>query len=209
MTSISHILKRIKKFDAYFSEKYVAPEYTRAWELNKKHGINLNPLSPFSAFILKYIIKKTKPHTILEIGTSGGYSALSMANVLQKINPTAQLYTVEKSLPKIDIAKVHISQSGLKNISLLENDAIEVVNNWKSICPHQINILFLDADRKRYLDFLQQAEQHLSEHALVIADNVRSHPDDVRAFTEYMKHSGKYSTYIVPFSKGLLIAKKK
>ncbi|MBZ4283910.1 class I SAM-dependent methyltransferase, partial [Streptococcus pneumoniae] len=89
---------------------------------------------------------------ILEIGTSGGYSVLNMASVA----PTAHIYTIEKSAPKAEIARVHIKQSGFNNIILLESDAHEVIKNWTGT----IVLLFLDADRKHYLTFLKALEQH-------------------------------------------------
>ncbi len=202
--TLKQVLKKIRNFGAYFSESYIAPEYARAWELNKRHGINLNPLSPFSAFILKFMIRKHKPRTILEIGTSGGYSVLSMASAAR----TAHIYSIEKSAPKAEIARVHIKEAaraGIQNIMLIESDAREALTTWKG----NIDLLFLDADRKNYLNFLKQVELFLSPNALIIADNVKSHPDDVKDFIAYMKNSGKYKTFIVPFSKGLLVAKKK
>jgi predicted O-methyltransferase YrrM len=209
MSEIKNILKRIRNFNTYFSEKYVASEYTHAWRLNKYHGINLNPLSPFSAFILKYAVRQDRPETILEIGTSGGYSALCMASTLARVQSSAHIYTIEKSAPKAEIARVHIHQSSLKNITLFESDAIEIINRWQEISTKPIDLLFLDADRKNYLNFLEKLEPYLSSEALVIADNVTSHPEDVRDFVNYMKTSGKYETYVVPFSKGLLVGKKK
>lgn len=201
MTVIKSILHRIRNFDRHFSEKNLAPMYKHAWELNRRHAIKLNPLSPFSAFILKCLIRKQKPQTILEIGTSGGYSALSMALAA----PYSHIYTVEKSAPKAEIARVHIQESGLQNIELIESDAMQVIQSWNK----PIDVLFLDADRKNYLNFLKQLESHLTPHALVIADNVKSHPDDVKDFVTYMKNSGKYKTHIILFSKGLLVARKK
>jgi predicted O-methyltransferase YrrM len=128
-----------------------------------------------------------------------------MASVLNDISPSAHIYSIEKSAPKAEIARVHIYQSGLSNIELFELDANDVIQNWNK----PIDLLFLDADRKKYLTFLQQLESHLNTHALVVADNVKSHPEDVKEFIAYMKTSGKYKTYIIPFSKGLLVAKKK
>jgi predicted O-methyltransferase YrrM len=171
MTPIKNILLRIQNFNGHFSEKNLEPEYKHAWELNKHHGINLNPLSPFSAFILRYLLKKEKPQTVLEIGTSGGYSAITMANT----TPYAHIHTIEKSAPKAEIARVHIKESGLQNIELYESDATQIIQSWSK----PIDVLFLDADRKNYLNFLKQLESHLTPHALVIADNVKSHPDDV------------------------------
>ena len=116
----------------------------------------------------------------------------------------ADVYTIEKSAPKAEIARVHIKESKLRNITLLESDAMNIVEQWSK----PIDILFLDADRKNYLNFLHKLESHLTPHAYVIADNVTSHPDDVKDFVHYLKTSHHYRTFIVPFSKGLLVAKK-
>ena len=201
MKSIKKILFKIQDFENFFSEKYVYWKYAKAWELNRRHGITLNPLSPFSAFILKCLVRRQRAKTILEIGTSGGYSAITMAYATRQ---HAHIYTIEKSAPKAEIARIHFAESELKNVTLIEDDAMEVIKKWDK----KIDVLFLDADKKNYTKFLQALEKHLSPDALVIADNVKSHPHEVTEFIHYMKNSSDYKTYIIPFSKGLLVAKR-
>lgn len=203
MNKLEQIYKNIENFDSVFGDDFIAPEYAKAWELNKNHGIKLNHLPKESALYIQNLIKENKPKIILEIGTSGAYSALHMAEVANEYG--GKVITIEKSAPKAEIARVHIRESGLDNIELMEDKAEFVIPNFK----FEIDFLFLDADRKRYKEFLIESEPHLSPNAIIIADNVENFKDEVQDFLNYIKQNPQYASEILPLPNGLLIAKSR
>jgi caffeoyl-CoA O-methyltransferase len=200
---IESILKTIESFDTVFNDTHAVPPYERAWELNRNHGIKLNCLPKESALYIQNLIKERKPATILEIGTSGGYSALHMAVVAQEYG--GEIYTIEKSAPKAEIARVHFAQSKLPNIHLLEEDAKEIIANWTK----PIDFLFIDADRKQYKNFLISLEPHLSPGATIIADNVINYKSDVEDFLSYITSNTHYDTELLTFDNGLIHSRTK
>ncbi len=196
-------LNKIEKFEEFFNDNGCTPEYSSAWEKNKKHGIALNYLKPESSLFLHNLIAQKKPLTVLEIGTGGAYSTIVIADALTQLANGGHIYTLEISAPKADIARVHIAASELENITLIEGDA-EVI--LKDQILTNIDVLFIDAYRKRYKDFLIMCEPMLSVGAFIVADNITSHPDDVQDFLAYVKESGKYDSEIIPIGSGLLVA---
>ncbi len=196
-------LNKIERFNDFFNDNGCAPEYTSAWEKNKKHGIALNYLKPESSLFLHNLIKQKKPLTVLEIGTGGAYSTIVVGDALAQINNGGHVYTLEISAPKADIARVHIQNSELQNITLVEGDA-EVI--LKDHILTNIDVLFIDAYRKRYKDLLMMCEPMLNAGAFIVADNITSHPEDVQDFLAYVKESGTYDYEIIPIGSGLLVA---
>ncbi len=203
MNKLEQIYKNIENFDSVFGDDFIAPEYAKAWELNKNHGIKLNHLPKESALYIQNLIKENKPKIILEIGTSGAYSTLHMAKIANEYG--GKVITIEKSAPKAEIARVHIRESGLDNIELMEEKAEEVFKKWDK----PLDMLFLDADRKKYKEFLITLEPHLSPSAIIIADNVENFKDEVQDFLNYIKQNPQYASEILPLPNGLLIAKSR
>lgn len=203
LKNTSRILTKIESFEQYFSDSGCTPEYQIAWEKNRSHGIALNYLKPESALLVHNLVMTKKPLTVLEIGTGGAYSTLVIGDALAQLNNGGHIYTIEKSTPKIEIARVHIAESELGNITLIEGDANEIL---KQEIITKVDILFIDAARKHYKDFLIMCEPMLNVGAFIIADNINSHPEDVQDFLSYIKDSGKYDSEIVSIGSGLLIA---
>lgn len=201
--NLEKILNAIENFDEFFGEKYVAPEYIQAWELNKKHGITLNPLPPKSREFICNLITEKKPKVILEIGTGAGGTTICIAEKASFYG--GEITTFERSAPKAEIARVHIKISGLQNILLFEKDAMEVINSWNK----PIDLLFLDADRKHYLDFFMILEKHFQENCIILADNVLNYKRDVINFINHIASDSHYDSSILPIDNGLLYASKK
>jgi predicted O-methyltransferase YrrM len=122
---------------------------------------------------------------------------------MAQIGNGGHIYTLEMSAPKIEIARAHIAASELQNITLIEGDA-EVI--LKDQILTNIDVLFIDAYRKKYKEFLIMCEPMLNAGAFIIADNITSHPEDVQDFLAYIKGSGKYDSEVVPIGSGLLVA---
>ena len=81
-----------------------------------------------------------------------------------------------------------------------------------------IDILFLDLEKSRYLEAVEKIKNNLSEDALIIADNVLWHgkvvdenPDNktksIKEFNEYMFRN--FNSVILPIRDGVLLAMKK
>ncbi len=199
MDSIKSTLNKIENFSKYFSTDFVAPEYLNAWKLCKKHDVYLHPLPPKSSLYLENIIKEKQPKTILEVGTGGGYSAITFANAAKEYG--GKVYTIEKSAPKAEIARVHFKESGIDNISLIENKAEDILKDWNA----PIDFLFLDADRKRYKEFLTALEPFFKTGTIIAADNVINFKEEVGKFIDYIMKNPCYSAEILTLPNGLLV----
>ena len=115
---------------------------------------------------LKFLAGSIGAKKILEIGTFGGYSALSMAEALPE---DGSLFTCDVDPVAIAFARRYFSQSEHgKKISLVEGPAIE---SLKSL-PGPFDMAFIDADKVNYLNYYEAILPKIRQGGLIIVDNV-------------------------------------
>ena len=82
--------------------------------------------------LLKFLLKFTKPKSILEVGTAIGFSALLMSEYAPE---DCHITTIEKYEKRIPIAKENFRKAGREDrITLLEGDATEILRELEGTC---------------------------------------------------------------------------
>jgi predicted O-methyltransferase YrrM len=152
---------------------------------------SLPSIGPVKGEILRDIISKYKPKTILEIGTLHGYSAILMADMLPD---DGKLITIEKDTNLFSITMKNVEDAGLSHI-------IEVINEdgLKGIPllqKQKFDLMFLDAIKSEYLKYLKLAEENnlLSDRVVVVADNVLLYANEMQDYLQYVRTSGRYKS---------------
>ncbi|MGO8873910.1 MAG: O-methyltransferase [Acidimicrobiales bacterium] len=107
--------------------------------------------------------------SVLEIGTFGGYSALSMAAGLA---PGGRITTCEISDEHAAFARRHIAASPhADRIEVVVGPAIETIAGL----PGPFDLVFIDADKAAYPDYFEVVLPKLSPRGLIAADNTLWH----------------------------------
>ncbi|UCG47506.1 MAG: class I SAM-dependent methyltransferase [Phycisphaerales bacterium] len=115
---------------------------------------------------------------VVEIGTSTGYSGIWFGMALQKTG--GKLTTFEIDAQRAATARANFKRAGMADIiTLVEGDAHQEVKKVKD----PIDILFLDADKEGYIDYLNKLLPLIRSGGLVIAHNISGRMADPR----YMK----------------------
>ena len=115
---------------------------------------------------------------VVEIGTSTGYSGIWFGMALQKTG--GKLTTYEIDAQRAATARANFKRAGMTDIiTLVEGDAHEEVKKLKD----PIDILFLDADKEGYIDYLDKLLPLVRPGGLVIAHNINTRMADPK----YMK----------------------
>ena len=165
--------------------------------------------------LLSLISKIKKPNYILEIGTFTGYSALCLAEGLKK---GGEIHTIDKNEELLQIQNKYFKKSGYSdNIFQYTMDAsimLEKINR-------KFDIIFLDADKKNYVNYLNIITNILNKNGILITDNVLgygkvlgkiSEKDKetiaIREFNKKLKNNKKFQTIILPFRDGISISIK-
>ena len=162
-------------------------------EIGKKQF--MPSIGPIKGKIISDIIRGYKPKKILEIGSLYGYSAILIANVMSGYDDDddIKVVTIEIDKNNGDIAKGNIKDAELLNkIELITGDALEVIPKL----GHKFDLLFLDAAKDQYLQYLKLSEEAniIKNDAIIIADNVGISKNEMIDYLEYVRNSGKYKS---------------
>lgn len=148
-------------------------------------------IGPIKGKIIEDVMKKYKPKKILEIGTLFGYSAILMARLLPE---DGKIITIEFDENSAEFARKNIEQAGLSNkIEVITGNALEIIPKLKET----FDMLFIDATKEEYFEYLRLTEKNLRKGSIVIADNVGIFENAMMDFLDYVRNSGKYNSKTV------------
>lgn len=148
-------------------------------------------VGPQRGRILVDIVRRIKPKRILEVGTLIGYSTILMGKELES---DAEIVTIEIDEDEAEIARENIRRAEVKpSIRVLFGDALEVIADLDG----KFDIVFLDAAKSEYLEYLRKAENKLRKGSVIVADNVGIFAYSMRDYIEYVKKSGRYESRLI------------
>lgn len=123
--------------------------------------------------LLRLLAQTMNARNIVEIGTSTGYSGIWFGMALQKTG--GKLTTFEIDPGRAATARENFKRAGMADIiTLVEGDAHDKVRQLKDA----IDILFLDADKEGYIDYLNKLLPLVRPGGVVIAHNINSRMAD-------------------------------
>ena len=132
-----------------------------------------------SARLLCLLSKIKKVKNALEIGIGIGYSTINLGLSCNKV------VSIDKDSRNLEIARMFIKKSKLKNIKIIEGDALVEIPNLKD----KFDLLFIDGTKKEYLKYLKLALPKLNKNALIIADNTISHKEKLKEYLDYVNNN--------------------
>jgi predicted O-methyltransferase YrrM len=158
-------------------------------EMGKKSFIP--SIGPVKGKILAEVVRKHKPRKILEVGSLYGYSAILIA----KNSPAnAEITTVEKNPEHARITEQNVERAKLEGqIKVMRGDAMEILTKL----PGPFDLVFLDAEKTQYLDYLKAVESKLHQGSVVVADNVGVFQDQMQNYLHYVRNTGRYRSQTV------------
>ena len=119
--------------------------------------------------VLRMLVQMIRPQTVLEIGTFTGYSALSMASALEA---GAMLHTIEVNDEQEVFTRPWIEQSPwADHIRFHIGDALELLADTHAGLPEHFDLVFIDADKRHYLDYYEAVLPRVSDGGFILADN--------------------------------------
>jgi predicted O-methyltransferase YrrM len=166
-----------------------------------EHSRKLLNLEPDTAQLVSILARSSGARRLLEIGTSNGYSTIWLA---ASIGPKGgRVTSIDRSPEKQALARENLSKAGLlEYVDLRCGDATEVVETL----PGPFDFVFFDADRKSAPDQLTLLLPKLAPVALILADNVLSHPAEIADYLAVVQSLKRLQHVVVPVGKGLSIA---
>lgn len=161
----------------------------------------LRNLEPDSAQLLSLLICATSARTVLELGTSNGYSTIWLAEAVRTTG--GRLTSVEIDPARSAAAADNLDRAGLRSVvELRVQDAAETL---RSSADAHWDFIFLDAERPAYPSYWPELRRVLRPGGLLAVDNVLSHADEVAPFRELISASANVREALAPTGAGVLL----
>jgi len=164
-------LSTLQNYDRYIAELF-APEdrvLEAAREESRRKAMPEINVSASEGKLLHLLARIIDARRILEIGTLGGYSTIWLARALP---PDGKLITLEIDSHHAAVARENLKRGGLlQNVEIKIGPALVELDNMHSRREPNFDLIFIDADKESYPEYLQKALPLLRERGLVVADN--------------------------------------
>ncbi|WP_462410752.1 O-methyltransferase [Neobacillus sp. Marseille-QA0830] len=158
-------------------------------------------VTPKTGQLLSFMATVTQAKQILEIGTSNGYSTLWLADSAAKNQ--GLVTTIEYSAAKANLAKINFEQAEMQeSINLVVQDAGRYI---KQLQPRSVDLIFLDSDRKEYVEWWSVLRTVLKQNGLIIVDNILSHHTELQEFIGLVSNDKSYSAFQLSIESGMLL----
>src|SRR5205809_1396487 len=149
----------------------------------------------------RFLFSLVAPQTdceVLELGGSRGYSTIWLAAGVRHLG--GRVLSLELDPRKCEAWRRNIADAGLEDwAELIEGDAFE---NLPAI-DDVFDVVFLDAEKDDYERLFQLARGKVEPGALVVADNVLSHPDPLAEYSGARQADTSLLSVTVPLDRGL------
>ena len=162
----------------------------------------LRQVPPETGRFLAITAASAPPGAWVEIGASAGYSAMWLALAARERG--ARLVTFEILAAKARLARETFARAGVGDVvELREVDAIAGLEAFDAV-----SFAFLDAEKEVYLRCWEALSARLVPGALVLADNVISHRDEMADFLAAVAVDPRIDSVVVPIGMGVLLARR-
>jgi predicted O-methyltransferase YrrM len=183
---IRAVLERLEREDASERERGVPPEQ-RSRQVEPTTG--------------RFLFSLVAPQTdceVLELGGSRGYSSIWLAAGVRHLG--GRVLSLEHDPAKIEAWRRNVEDAGLTEwAELLEGDAFEQLPQIDDV----FDLVFLDAEKDDYEELFRLARDKLEPGAVVVADNVLSHPDPLAQYSAARQADPTLLSVTVPLDRGL------
>jgi predicted O-methyltransferase YrrM len=168
----------------------------------------------FQGRVLSMLSKLVNPKNILEIGTYTGYSAICLAEGLQK---KGQLHTIDINEELHSIQRKYFDKSAYGNQIIQHNgDAVDIIPNLEM----DFDLVFIDAEKKSYDAYFEAAIQKTKAGGIILSDNVLwsgkvvekldSKDKATKVLLDYnkkLKEDPRVETVLLPIRDGLTLCR--
>jgi len=161
-------------------------------------------VSPNDGRLLRLLAETTNAQRVVEIGTSTGYSGIWFALALRRTG--GKLYTHEIDPDRARMARAYFKKAGVADIvTVIEGDAHETVKRHTG----PIDILFLDADKEGYIDYLDKLLPLIRPGGLIVAHNMVYPRPDPRYIEAITKNPNLDTSFLLMEGAGVAVTLKK
>jgi predicted O-methyltransferase YrrM len=158
--------------DQYIDGLFVSSDTVldAALEATKAAGLPPINVSPNQGKLLMLLARLAQARNILELGTLAAYSTIWLARALPA---GGRLITLEADPKHAEVARANLARAGLTGtVELRMGRALDTLPQLVAQGSGPFDLIFIDADKQNYPDYLTWALKLSRRGSLIIADNV-------------------------------------
>jgi predicted O-methyltransferase YrrM len=171
-SDVANIMSAIASVDNFLDDLFIGDDENLQSALHRmdENGMPPASVSAMQGKFLYLLAKLVQAQNILEIGTLGGYSTISMARA---VGPAGRVVTLEYEPKHAEVAKASIAHAGLADIvDVRTGAALELLPKIKAEGPDPFDLVFIDADKENNVDYISWAVELARPGAVVVVDNI-------------------------------------
>ena len=160
-------------------------------------------VGPDTGRLINILARSLKAPTILELGTSYGYSGIWLAEAARATG--GRLITMELQDYKSNRAREMASQAGLADhVDFKVGDAVRMISEL----PADIDFVLVDLWKDLYVPCLKAFYPKLNPGAIVVADNMlRPANDEVKQYARAVRALPGITSVLLPVGSGIEISR--
>jgi predicted O-methyltransferase YrrM len=158
--------------DSYITDHFLEadPVLDAALAASAAAGLPAISVSPAQGKLLHLLARVQGARNILEIGTLGGYSTIWLARALPA---GGHLISLELDPKHAEVARANVARAGLADrVEIKPGRAVDTLQQLVTEGRRPFDLIFIDADKPGYSDYLKWSLKLARQGTLMIADNV-------------------------------------
>lgn len=185
--SQNNLVGLLSEVDDYI-ERTFSPQdeaLSGALEDSRRAGLPEIHISPAQGRLMQLLVEIGGARRILEIGTLGGYSTIYLARALPE---EGVLVSLELEEEYARLARANIERAGLsEKVEVRVGEARETLDRMREA----FDLVFIDADKEGYPEYLDHALRLSHSGSLILADNT-IFGGAVLEGSQYAEEEGRY-----------------
>lgn len=160
------------KVDAYLHDLLLGPDaaLTACAAHSSAEGLPEIQVTPLQGQFLNLLARGTRARRVLEIGTLGGYSTISLARA---VVPDGQVITCELDEHHAEVARENLSRAGLDDVVTVRvGAALDTLDAMIMEKVEPFDFIFIDADKANMPGYFELSMKLANPGAMLVFDNV-------------------------------------
>ena len=193
----------LETYHELIREEHSKPRETPPGGRDGGQDRRLRAVGPETGRFINILAKSLEAPTILELGTSFGYSGIWLAEAARASG--GKLISMELHAYKIEFAREMAEKAGLaEHIDFKVGDAVEMIK----ALPSGVDFILVDLWKDLYIPCLDAFYPKLNPGAIIVADNMfMPGNEDVKRYGEAVRGKPGITSVLLPVGSGIEVSR--
>jgi caffeoyl-CoA O-methyltransferase len=176
----------------------------RRGEADVAPGQEMLAITADTGAFFSILLKAIRAKSVLEIGTSAGFSTLWFAEAVMSNTKKGRIVTIEANSKKVERASRNFQQASVgRLIEIIEGFALDVLPKLRG--RSKFDFVFIDADKENIIEYFDLALPIVQVGGIIAADNMlypEHYRSDMERYARYVRCKSNVQSVTVPIGMG-------